>query len=209
MKILIIGSGGREHAIVWKIAQSPKVKKIYCAPGNPGISQLAENVPIEVTQLDRLVQFAKDMQIDLTFVGPEVPLIDGIVDIFQKNKLTIDDITVSDYVVIFGVMLGDEFTAKSIIKQNQTEFIEGTIKNVEKNGYYIEIITADQETIIVDIEKNTVQKMIDEKTVQIASAGFSNYTVGARIHTVITKSDVEENRGSAVRTLLVPQQLTE
>ncbi|OGG13037.1 phosphoribosylamine--glycine ligase [Candidatus Gottesmanbacteria bacterium RIFCSPHIGHO2_01_FULL_39_10] len=89
MKILIIGSGGREHAIVWKIAQSPKVKKIYCAPGNPGISQLAENVPIEVTQLDRLVQFAKDMQIDLTFVGPEVPLIDGIVDIFQKNKLTI------------------------------------------------------------------------------------------------------------------------
>ena len=89
MKILIIGSGGREHAIVWKIAQSPKVKKIYCAPGNPGISQLAENVPIEVTQLDRLVQFAKAMQIDLTFVGPEVPLIDGIVDIFQKNKLTI------------------------------------------------------------------------------------------------------------------------
>ena len=106
-------------------------------------------------------------------------------------------------------MLGDELTAKSIIKQNQTEFIEGTIKNVEKNGYYIEIITADQETIIVDIEKNTVQKMIDEKTVQIASAGFSNYTVGARIHTVITQSDVEENRGSAVRTLLVPQQLTE
>ena len=78
----------------------------------------------------------------------------------QKNKLTIDDITVSDYVVIFGVMLGDEFTAKSIIKQNQTEFIEGTIKNVEKNGYYIEIITADQETIIVDIEKNSRAEML-------------------------------------------------
>ncbi len=96
MKILIIGSGGREHALVWKIAQSPKVKKIYCAPGNPGIGQIAENVPIGYSQLDpvspaggQLVKFAKDKKIDLTFVGPEVPLIDGIVDSFQKNNLAI------------------------------------------------------------------------------------------------------------------------
>lgn len=89
MKILVIGSGGREHALVWKIAQSKKVKKIYCAPGNPGISDYAQNVPIEVTQFDKLVQFAKDEAIDLTFVGPEIPLIEGIVDIFQKNRLVI------------------------------------------------------------------------------------------------------------------------
>lgn len=89
LRILIIGSGGREHALVWKIAQSPQVEKIYCAPGNPGTGEIAENLPIPVSQLDHLVQFAKDKKIDLTVVGPEAPLIDGIVDLFQKENLTI------------------------------------------------------------------------------------------------------------------------
>ena len=74
MKVLVIGSGGREHALVWKIAQSPKVEKIFCAPGNAGISQLAECVDIDATDLDRLVEFAMNEQIGLTVVGPEVPL---------------------------------------------------------------------------------------------------------------------------------------
>lgn len=89
MNILVIGSGGREHALVWKIAQSKKVIKIYCAPGNPGIGQIAENVNIKVDQFDRLVKFAKDKRIDLTVVGPEEPLILGIVEVFEKNKLPI------------------------------------------------------------------------------------------------------------------------
>lgn len=89
MKILVIGSGGREHALVWKIAQSPLVTKVYCAPGNPGIAELAENVPLKVDDLPGLLAFAKKEQIGLTVVGPELPLSLGIVDLFEDNGLTV------------------------------------------------------------------------------------------------------------------------
>jgi phosphoribosylamine--glycine ligase len=89
MKILVVGSGGREHTLVWKIAQSPLVKKIYCAPGNAGISQLAECVPINDTGIDELLKFADKNQIDLTVIGPEAPLALGIVDTFQSQGLNI------------------------------------------------------------------------------------------------------------------------
>jgi len=89
LKILVIGSGGREHALVWKIAQSPLVKKIYCAPGNPGIGELADNLDIPSSDLDGLLQFAKKNKIDLTVVGPEDPLVEGIVDKFEDAGLKI------------------------------------------------------------------------------------------------------------------------
>ncbi|MBT0653765.1 phosphoribosylamine--glycine ligase [Geomobilimonas luticola] len=89
MKILVIGSGGREHALVWKIAQSPLVKKVYCAPGNPGIGQLAENVAIGVDDLPGLLAFARRENVDLTVVGPELPLSLGIVDLFEEYGLKI------------------------------------------------------------------------------------------------------------------------
>ncbi|MFA6017146.1 MAG: phosphoribosylamine--glycine ligase [Patescibacteria group bacterium] len=89
MKILIIGSGGREHALGWKIKQSPLVDKIYFAPGNPGTKQIGENISIAVTDIDKLLKFAKDKKIDLTVVGPETPLVLGIVDEFKKEKLKI------------------------------------------------------------------------------------------------------------------------
>jgi phosphoribosylamine--glycine ligase len=89
MKILVVGGGGREHALVWKIAQSPLVEKIYCAPGNPGINALAEAVAIGVEQIDDLCAFAQENAIDLTVVGPEVPLTLGIVDRFQAQGLEI------------------------------------------------------------------------------------------------------------------------
>lgn len=89
MKILIIGSGGREHALGWKIKQSPLVRKIYFAPGNPGTKTIGENVSIEATDIQKLLKFAKDKRIDLTVVGPEVPLTLGISDIFKKEKLKI------------------------------------------------------------------------------------------------------------------------
>ena len=89
MKVLVIGSGGREHALVWKISQSPKVDKIYCAPGNAGIAQQAECVAIKADDLDGLLAFAQQNQIDLTVVGPEVPLTMGIVDKFQAQGLKI------------------------------------------------------------------------------------------------------------------------
>ena len=89
MKILVIGSGGREHSLVWKINQSPKVEKIYCAPGNAGIKKLAECIDISATDVDGLVKFAKANQIDLAVVGPESSLVEGIVDAFEKQGLRI------------------------------------------------------------------------------------------------------------------------
>ncbi|MDL1892006.1 phosphoribosylamine--glycine ligase [Sphingobacteriales bacterium CHB3] len=89
MNILVIGSGAREHALVWKIRQSPKVREIYCSPGNPGIGELAECLPMRATALEGLLDFAKQQQIDLTVVGPEQPLADGIVDLFEANGMKI------------------------------------------------------------------------------------------------------------------------
>jgi len=89
MKILVVGSGGREHAMVWKLAQSPRNPLLYCAPGNAGISSLGTCVPIQADDLAGLKQFVLREQIDLTVVGPEVPLALGIVDEFRKAKLKI------------------------------------------------------------------------------------------------------------------------
>ena len=86
MKILIIGRGGREHALAWKVSKSPLVKELYCAPGNPGMAQLSTLVDINETDYQKLLDFSIDNQIDLTICGPEVPLIDGIVDLFKKHN---------------------------------------------------------------------------------------------------------------------------
>jgi phosphoribosylamine--glycine ligase len=89
MKVLVIGKGGREHALVWKLAQSRRVQKVYCAPGNAGTAEEGENVPIEPTDIDRLVRFARKEGIALTVVGPEEPLALGVVDTFEKAGLPI------------------------------------------------------------------------------------------------------------------------
>ncbi|NLP46739.1 MAG: phosphoribosylamine--glycine ligase [Epulopiscium sp.] len=89
MKVLVVGGGGREHALVWKIVQSNKVTKIYCAPGNGGIEDIAECVDIKPTDIEDLVAFAKEKEIDLTVVGMDDPLVMGIVDEFQKEGLRI------------------------------------------------------------------------------------------------------------------------
>ena len=89
MKVLIVGSGGREHAIAWKVAQSKKVDKIYCAPGNAGIFEVAECVPIGAMEFDKLVAFAKEKEIDLTVIGMDDPLVGGIVDVFEKEGLRV------------------------------------------------------------------------------------------------------------------------
>src|SRR3954467_7354918 len=97
MKILVIGSGGREHALVWKLAQSPHVTQMWCAPGNAGIQQertaktakLVECVNIDAEDLPQLMAFAQEKKPDLTVVGPDNPLASGIVDLFQKHGLRI------------------------------------------------------------------------------------------------------------------------
>ncbi len=133
MKILIIGSGGREHAIAWKIAQSPKVKKIFCAPGNPGIAEVAECVDIDVNNIEGLFNFAIRQKIDLTVVGPEDPLLSGIVDTFKDGNLD-----------IFGpskrasLIEGSKVFAKTIMKKHSIPTADfrvfEDIKMAEKYG---------------------------------------------------------------------------
>ena len=89
MKILVIGSGGREHALVWKLKQSPRAERIFCAPGNAGIAEIGENVAIPVSDLAALVGFARENRIDLTVVGPDNALAAGIVDLFVKQGLRV------------------------------------------------------------------------------------------------------------------------
>jgi len=89
MKVLVIGKGGREHALVWKLAQSPRVERVFCAPGNAGTAEDGVNVPIDTMDFDYLIRFAKKEGIGLTVVGPEDPLAAGIVDVFQKAGLRI------------------------------------------------------------------------------------------------------------------------
>jgi phosphoribosylamine--glycine ligase len=89
MKVLIVGSGGREHAIAWKVSKSPRVEKIYCAPGNAGIAEVAECVDIKAMEFDKLVAFAKEKAIDLTVIGMDDPLVGGIVDAFEKEGLRV------------------------------------------------------------------------------------------------------------------------
>ena len=87
MKVLVVGGGGREHTIVWKISKSPKVDKIYCAPGNGGIAELAECVPVKATDIDGVVKFAKENKIDLVMVAPDDPLVMGMVDALEKEGI--------------------------------------------------------------------------------------------------------------------------
>lgn len=89
MKVLIVGGGGREHAIAWKVAKSPRVEKLYCAPGNAGIAEVAECVNIGVMEFDRLTAFAKENDIDLTIIGPDDPLAAGAVDAFEAAGLRV------------------------------------------------------------------------------------------------------------------------
>ncbi len=89
MKVLVVGGGGREHALIWKIAQSPKVKTIFCAPGNAGIAELAKCIPIGAEDIDQLVEFAVKEAVDLTVVGPEAPLAAGLVDLLEEKGLRV------------------------------------------------------------------------------------------------------------------------
>ncbi|MBB3111934.1 phosphoribosylamine--glycine ligase [Paenibacillus phyllosphaerae] len=89
MRVMVIGGGGREHAIVWALSKSEKVQQLYCAPGNAGIAELAECVPIPVNRFADLIQYAKDQAIDLVVIGPDDPLADGIVDAFEEHNIPV------------------------------------------------------------------------------------------------------------------------
>lgn len=134
MKVLIVGSGGREHTIAWKVAQSEKVDKIYCAPGNAGIAGIAECVDIGAMEFDKLVAFAKEKEIDLTVVGMDDPLVGGIVDEFEKAGLR-----------VFGprknaaVLEGSKAFSKDLMKKyNIPTAMFETFDSAEKAMEYLE-----------------------------------------------------------------------
>ena len=89
MKLLVLGSGGREHALAWKLHESQQMEELYCAPGNAGIAQEAECLPVDLSQPKAILQVAKQVHADLTIVGPEAPLVAGVVDEFEKEGLAI------------------------------------------------------------------------------------------------------------------------
>ena len=117
MKVLVVGSGGREHAIVTSVAKSPRVDKIYCAPGNAGIAALAECVPIGAMEFDKLVAFAKEQAIDFTIVGMDDPLVGGIVDVFEAVKIPHAAIGTADKMLFDGKEYEMLLNASSIMPQ--------------------------------------------------------------------------------------------
>lgn len=134
MKVLVVGSGGREHAICWKISKSNKVEKIYCAPGNAGIAQVAECVNIGAMDFDGLVDFAKEKKIDLTVVGMDDPLVGGIVDAFEQEGLR-----------VFGprknaaILEGSKAFSKDLMKKyNIPTAAYETFTNAEEAKAYLE-----------------------------------------------------------------------
>ena len=87
MKLLVLGSGGREHALAWKLHESQQMEELYCAPGNAGIAQEAECLPVDLSDTGAIVELARRLKADLTIVGPEAPLVAGVVDEFEKERL--------------------------------------------------------------------------------------------------------------------------
>lgn len=145
MKILLIGSGGREHAIARKFAENSTVEKIYCAPGNGGTALEDKCENINIVEINELVKFAKDSEIDLTFVGPEIPLIDGIVDLFNKENLKIFGPSKKAAMLEGSKSFSKEFMKKYNVKTAKYEVfteVDEALKYLQKQEFPI-VIKAD------------------------------------------------------------------
>ena len=145
MKVLVVGSGGREHAICWKLLQSPKVDKLYCAPGNAGIGELAELVPIGAMEFDKLVDFAKSEGIDFTVVGMDDPLVGGIVDRFESEGLKVFGPKANAAIIEGSKAFSKELMKKYNIPTAGYETFDDYDKAVEyvKNGDFPVVLKAD------------------------------------------------------------------
>ncbi|KYH28609.1 MULTISPECIES: phosphoribosylamine--glycine ligase [Clostridium] len=212
MKVLIIGSGGREHAMAWKIAQSPLVSKIYCAPGNGGTKMEEKCENVDLRTIEELIVFAKKEKIKFTIVGPEVPLVEGIVDEFKKNDLK-----------IFGpskkaaALEGSKSFAKSFMKKYGIKTAEyQTFDNADKALEYLKICTyptvikadglaagkgvvichneeearnAVQEIMIKDIFEGAGIKIVIEEFLEGVEASILSITDGKTIIPFISSKD--------------------
>lgn len=145
MKILVVGGGGREHAICWKLSQEKNVEKVYCAPGNAGIASVADCLDIKDTELERLADFAEENQIDLTVVGPEVPLVMGISDVFAKRGLRVFGPDGSCSRLEGSKLFSKEFFVRHDIptaKYKEYADIDKAIEEIDSFGYPV-VIKAD------------------------------------------------------------------
>ena len=174
MKILVVGGGGREHAIAWKIAQSPKVDKIYCAPGNGGIAELAECVDIAATDIENMVKFAKDNAIDLVMVAPDDPLVLGMVDALQAEGFKTFGPKKNAAIIEGSKVFSKDLMKKYNIPTAKYEVFtnsEDAIKYVKEQNTYPAVIKADglalgKGVILAESEKEAVEaihSMIDDK----------------------------------------------
>ncbi len=212
MKILVIGSGGREHALVWKILQSPKVTKVYCAPGNAGIKRPAECVDIAATDIDKLLSFALTEQIDLTVVGPESSLVAGIVDVFEENGLRIFGPTSKSAILEGSKVFSKEFLQKYDIPSADFKVFAERKKAkryIEKKGAPIVVkadgLAAGKGVIVaetVEQAQNAVdlimaekafgdagEKIVIEKCLRGEEASFIAFTDGKTILPLPTSQD--------------------
>lgn len=145
MKVLLIGSGGREHAIAWKLRQSPLCDELYCAPGNPGIAAVADRAPIAVEEIARLADFAAEMRIDLTVVGPELPLSLGIVDEFTRRELRVFGPTKAAAEIEGSKVFAKEFMTRHGIPTSPFEITadEASARKAAKRFGYPVVLKAD------------------------------------------------------------------
>ncbi len=146
MKVLVIGGGGREHALVWKLLQSPRVDKVYCAPGNAGIAEIAECIDIRPDDFDSLLDFVKYNWIDLTVVGPEVPLTAGVVDAFMKEERTIfgpdkkgarlegSKVFAKDFMLKYGLPTAEYKTFTSYLRAEEYVRLKGVPIVIKADG---------------------------------------------------------------------------
>ncbi|MEZ4910131.1 MAG: phosphoribosylamine--glycine ligase [Saprospiraceae bacterium] len=139
MRVLIIGNGGREHALAWKISQSPDCSQLYIAPGNPGTSELGENIAIDPMDFNALMAFCEKNQVDLVIVGPEAPLVAGIVDTFRSNPST-KDINIIGPDAKGAQLEGSKAFAKDFMIRNKiptAKYIEITLENIAEGYRFI------------------------------------------------------------------------
>ena len=150
MKILVVGGGGREHAICWKLNNEAGVEKIYCAPGNAGISQVAECVNIGDCDIEELLKFAKDKDIDLTIIGPEIPLVAGIVDAFEAEGLKVFGPNKNCSQLEGSKAFSKEFMIRHNLptaKYKEYTDLDTAISEIDSFGYPV-VIKADRKSVV-------------------------------------------------------------
>ncbi|MCX5679513.1 MAG: phosphoribosylamine--glycine ligase [Candidatus Omnitrophica bacterium] len=172
MNILVVGSGGREHALCWKISKSPRCTKLYSAPGNGGISEVAELVNIEADDIGGLLKFAKEHKIGLTVVGPEVPLVKGIVDAFKKEGLKIFGPTAE-----LAMIEGSKVFAKELMKRFGVPTADFRV--FDKSDDALKYLNTVEAPVVVKADGLAAGKgVVVAKTIEEAKAAVKKMMIG-------------------------------